>query len=110
MISDSILSSDSDVAYQLPNRLKQEIHVLQQSRAGLPRLLDFDEAERWIVTEYFPKKTLEHSPSKYAGKAEFAVRAFLSLVETVASLHQDNIIHRDIKPANVFIRERSIFR
>jgi serine/threonine protein kinase len=87
------------------NRLKQEIQVLQQQRSGLPQLLDFNEAERWIVTEYFPKKTLKHSPSKFAGKANLALSAFLSLVETVASLHEDNIIHGDIKPDNVFVRE-----
>jgi len=90
---------------QATNRLRQEIQVLQQQRSGLPRLLDFEVTERWIVTEYFPNKTLAHSPSKYAGKAEFALRAFLSLVDTVASLHEADIIHRDIKPDNVFVRE-----
>jgi serine/threonine protein kinase len=46
------------------------------------------------------------------GKAEFALinlhalgalKAFRSLVKTVASLHQDPTVHRDIKPANIFI-------
>jgi serine/threonine protein kinase len=90
---------------QATNRLKQEIQILQQQRSGLPQLLDFNESERWIVTEYFPKKTLAHNPSRYAGKSEPALRAFLSLVETVAFLHEDDIIHRDIKPDNVFVRE-----
>jgi hypothetical protein len=40
-------------------RLKQEMQVLQQNRPGLPRLLDSGEAERWIVTEYFPRGTVE---------------------------------------------------
>ena len=34
-----------------------------------------------------------------------ALRAFLSLVNTVTKLHDENIVHRDIKPANVFVRE-----
>ena len=70
-----------------------------------PNLLEFSEKERWIVTEYFPKRTLEHQPHLYRGKAKLALKAFLSLVETVAVLHKENIIHRDIKPSNVFVRD-----
>jgi serine/threonine protein kinase len=90
---------------QAVNRLKQEAQVLRQNRVGLPKLLDFSEKERWIVTEYFPRKTLEHQPGMYRGKVKLALKAFLSLVETVAALHKENIIHRDIKPSNVFVRD-----
>jgi serine/threonine protein kinase len=72
--------------------------------SGLPKLLDFNEAERWIVTEYFPERTLEHHPHKYRGKVGPALEAFRSLVQTVAMLHREAYVHRDIKPANVFIR------
>jgi serine/threonine protein kinase len=89
---------------QAIGRLKQEILVLGQNWSGLPKLLDSNEAERWIVTEYFSGKTLEDHHSKYKGNAVLALKAFLSLVKTVANLHKDDIVHRDIKPANVFIR------
>jgi serine/threonine protein kinase len=57
-----------------------------------------------MVTEYFPNGTLEKSPFRYKDQPILALRAFRSLVETVAnSLHKDGIVHRDIKPANVFI-------
>ncbi|SRR6266478_1124280 len=85
-------------------RLKQEMQVLQQNRPGLPKLLDSNEAERWIVTEYFPEGTLEDNILRYKGKAALALKAFLSLVNTVAQLHDEDIVHRDIKPANVFVR------
>jgi hypothetical protein len=85
-------------------RLKNEIAVLEKGLPGLPKLLDFDEAERWIVTEYFPERTLEHHPFKYKGNAILALRAFRSLVQTIALLHKEGHVHRDIKPANVFIR------
>jgi serine/threonine protein kinase len=71
---------------------------------GLPKLLDYNEDERWIVTEYFPEGSLEHHPHRYRGKVLQALRAFRSLVETVGRLHQNGMVHRDIKPANVFIR------
>lgn len=94
--------SDEEQAVQ---RLKQEFQILQQKRAGLPKLLDSNESERWIVTELFSKGTLEDNIAKYKGNPALALRAFLSLVNTVADLHDENIVHRDIKPANVFVRE-----
>jgi serine/threonine protein kinase len=94
-----------DGEQQAANRLKQEVEVLREGRIGLPKLLDFNLDERWLVTEYFPEKTLEYNYSKYEGNPVLALKAFLSLVKTVASLHAQGIIHRDIKPANVFVRE-----
>ena len=85
-------------------RLKNEIAVLKKGLPGLPRILAFDETERWIVTEYFPGRTLEYHPLKYKGNAVLALKAFRSLVQTMALLHKEGHVHRDIKPANVFIR------
>ncbi len=90
---------------QAVERLKIEIAVLGQSRQGLPKLLDCNESERWIVTEYLPGGTLEDNLLRYAGRPLLSLTAFRSLVETVAGLHTDSIFHRDIKPANVFIRD-----
>lgn len=86
-------------------RLRNEISVLRQGKPGLVRLLEANERERWIVTEYMPSGTLEKHPSKYKGNAYAALRAFRTLVNTVASLHKENIVHRDIKPANVFLSD-----
>ena len=94
--------SDEEQAVQ---RLKQEFQILQQSRPGLPKLLDSNEADRWIVTELFPKGTIEDNLDKYKGNLPLALRAFLSLVNIVTQLHDEDIVHRDIKPANVFVRE-----
>jgi Protein kinase domain len=92
---------------QAISRLTQEVEVLREGRAGLPKLLDFNLNERWMVTEYFPDGTLEANFSKYKGDAGRALKAFLSLVKTVAALHEQGIVHRDIKPANVFVRHDS---
>jgi serine/threonine protein kinase len=85
-------------------RLKNEAAALQTKRPGLPKLLDFNVGERWLVTEFFPNGTLEDDIGRYRGKPLPALRAFRSLVSAVASLHKDGYIHRDIKPANVFVR------
>lgn len=86
-------------------RLRNEIAVLQKGKPGLVKLVEADEKEGWMVTEFMPGGTLESNPSKYKGNALGALRAFRSLAETVASLHKENIVHRDIKPANVFLSE-----
>lgn len=84
-------------------RLENEVSVLRENRPGLPRLLDSNIKERWIVTEYFPEGSLERHPEKFKGNVAYALKAFQSLVETVASLHQDGYVHRDIKLPNVFV-------
>jgi serine/threonine protein kinase len=89
---------------QAIDRLSQEIQVLQQKRPGLPKLLDSKESERWMVTEYFPRKTIEDNISLYKGNVGLALKAFLTLVDTVQMLHAEKIVHRDIKPQNVFVR------
>jgi serine/threonine protein kinase len=94
-----------DDEQQAISRLKQEVDTLAEDRAGLPRLLDFNLRERWMVTEYFPNGTLEKSPLKYKGDVRRALKAFLSLAKTVEALHAQGIVHRDIKPANVFVRQ-----
>ena len=40
-------------------RLRSEIAVLRQGHPGLVKLLDENESERWIVTEYCHRGTLE---------------------------------------------------
>lgn len=86
-------------------RLRNEVAVLGQKKPGLVKLLDANEKEKWIVTEYMPNGTIDKKPSAYKGTPFRALRAFRSLVETVASLHKENVVHRDIKPANVFAAE-----
>jgi serine/threonine protein kinase len=93
--------ADDDQAIE---RLRNEIASLESGDPGLPLLLDSNVEERWLVTEYFPEKTLEHHPRRYMGDAARALKAFRSLVATTASLHKKGRVHRDIKPPNVFVR------
>src|ERR1700688_2950226 len=86
-------------------RMRNEIAVLKENRAGLLKLLDYDEDEGWIVTEYCQNGTLEHHLAKYKGNAKLALQAFTPLVKAVAELHKEPVIHRDIKPQNIFIGE-----
>ena len=56
--------------------------ALRGGRPGLPRFLDFNEKERWIVTELFPEGTLERHMLKYRGNVASGLRAFRFLVAT----------------------------
>jgi serine/threonine protein kinase len=98
----STRESGSEAERQMLDRLRNEITVLKQNRAGLLPLLDSNEGEGWIVTEYQSHGTLADHPFRFRGNAALALRAFSSLVVTVAALHADGFVHRDIKPANVF--------
>src|ERR1700693_424384 len=86
-------------------RLANEISVLRAEKPGLVKLIDANEEEGWMATEFMRRGTLEKHPYRFKGDAALALKAFRSLVATVASLHIENIVHRDIKPANVFLTE-----
>jgi serine/threonine protein kinase len=96
-------AAGADAEQQALSRLRTEIKVLGENGRELPRILDSNESERWIVTEYFPGGTLEDSVLTYQGNPFLALSAFRPLVEPAAVLHKDDIFHRDIKPANIFI-------
>jgi serine/threonine protein kinase len=100
-----IFKSDLDKAKaaEALGRFKNEITILRENRPGLLKLLDSSENEGWMVTELMPDGTIEDHPDTFKGDALSALKAFQSLVKTVASLHQDPTVHRDIKPANIFI-------
>lgn len=86
------------------DRLHCEIAVLSKNKGGLPKLLSSSEDDKWIVTEFFELGTVEKSIARYRGDAVGALKAFRSLLVTMAfSLHSEMIVHRDIKPANVFL-------
>jgi serine/threonine protein kinase len=84
-------------------RLKNEIELLGGKRPGLVKLLKANEQEKWIVTEFMFGGTLEDHLDIFKGDAVAALKAFKSVVEAAAYLHEEKIVHRDIKPANVFI-------
>ena len=85
--------------------MQQEFEILKQTRPGLPKLLDSNESERWIVTELFSKVRLKTTSTTIRGIPRWLSRHSSSLVNTVTKLHDEGIVHRDIKPANVFVRE-----
>jgi len=89
---------------QAMGRFSAELGALRelQGAAAVLRLLEGNEVEGWMVTEYHEGGTLQEHPRVFAGDALRALRAFEPLVAAVARLHEKNVIHRDIKPANVF--------
>jgi hypothetical protein len=46
-------------------RLHNETIVLQQGREGLVKLIDADEKQKWIVTEYMATGTFFNAPTQY---------------------------------------------
>jgi len=85
-------------------RLEREVEVLTSiQHPGILRIIQANVAERWFVTDYYPRGTLAGSLLKYRGEALKALRAFRTIVEAVAELHSRGYVHRDIKPPNIFL-------
>lgn len=91
---------------QALGRMRNEIEILKQNRPGLLKLLDSNEYEHWIVTEYCHLGTLDRHLPRYKGNPKLALKSFLHLVQTVAELHKTAVIHRDIKPQNIFVADQ----
>jgi serine/threonine protein kinase len=86
-------------------RLRNEVEILKKNQQGFLKMLDSNESENWIVTEYCSNGTLERHLSKYRGKPLASLLAIIPLLRTVAQLHHLDrpVVHRDIKPQNIFI-------
>jgi serine/threonine protein kinase len=89
-------------------RLKREIAILKESRTNLPKLLDSNADELWMVTEYFRNGTLADRIKTYRAEPLKALTAFRGLVETIATLHDAGVVHRDIKASNIFISDEGM--
>lgn len=85
-------------------RMKREIQSMSDvSHPNLLRILDSSSDDRWYVSEYHPKLTLDKNGDLFQGDLHAALKALRPLVDAVATLHARNIVHRNIKPQNIFI-------
>jgi len=100
----SIPNDDDAERKNALGRFRTEVQALKElDHPAILKLVDWNFDETWMVTEYHPGGTLEHSLDKYRGHALESLLAFRPLVEAVSAIHKKNAIHRDIKLKNIFV-------
>jgi serine/threonine protein kinase len=99
------IGPDDRVEAQAVGRLESEVKALKslKDHPGVLKLLYANITQRFIVTEYHKRGTLNTHLKFYEGKALAALEAFGPLVDAVQKIHENGAIHRDIKPENIFI-------
>jgi serine/threonine protein kinase len=102
-----IRADDKDEAAKAVGRLESEVQALEALRdhPAVLKLLHANVAERFIVTQYHPRGTLDRYLKRYKGNALAALEAFKPLADGIWQIHQQGMIHRDIKPENIFVTE-----
>jgi serine/threonine protein kinase len=102
-----IPSDNKDEEAKAVGRLESEVKALDALRdqPGILRLLHANVAQRFIVTEYHGRGTLDRNLNLYKGDTLAALEAFKPLVEAVNRIHKEGAIHRDIKTENIFVTD-----
>lgn len=89
------------------DRINDEMRAMSNiSHPNLLKVIDFDIANKWFVSEYHFKGSLSNN-NLVTGNFIQALTAFRPLVHGVAHLHNNGYVHRDIKPQNVFINSNN---
>lgn len=97
---------DGDDKEQAINRLKAEIKALSHiQHPSILKYIDSSVDERFLVTQYYPGRSLHKKPTTFKGDPLSSLKALRSLVEAVKLIHDNGAIHRDIKPENIFLAE-----
>lgn len=100
-----IPSGNKDEEAKAVGRLESEITALQSLRdqPAVLKLLHANLKERFIVTEYHERGTLNRHLDLFKGDVLAALEAFKPLVDAVRRIHEEGAVHRDIKTENIFV-------
>ncbi|MGO9338813.1 MAG: protein kinase domain-containing protein [Terracidiphilus sp.] len=100
-----IPSENKDEEAKAIGRLESEVKALRglQGQPAALKLLHANVDQRFIVTEYHRRGTLNKHLGAFQGNVLAALEAFKPLVDGVNRIHQEGAIHRDIKTENIFV-------
>lgn len=99
-----VLKYLSNCSLEKKQRFIDEIKVLQELNVrkieGVVKIIDFSEEHLWYV---MPKLQPAFPYISQQKSLDVIVDLFISLVNTLISIHHSGFAHRDIKPDNIYI-------
>ena len=93
-------SSEKKTREEIENLVKIKDHL---SYKIVKTYKDYKDYSFWILMDFIPGITLARMTYNQELPPWFVFWVSWSLSETVATLHESNIIHRDIKPENIVV-------
>ncbi len=100
----------SGLVRDLKKRFFREISILSKLKhPNIVRIHDYDEIDGvdFFVMDYLSGTTLDKVPLVTFSSYENWLEKFISLLDAVKSMHQENIVHRDLKPTNIMMTEEN---
>jgi serine/threonine-protein kinase len=93
----------------IENFRKEANRYLHLSHPNITRLVDFvkDNDKFYLVMEFVDGVSLDNYLNKITGpmSEEILIPMFCKILDTIAYIHQNDLIHLDIKPNNIMVLE-----
>lgn len=104
----ALFSNKAKDAFMLKRFREEANHYLLLNHPNIPKLVDFviDSGQMYLIMEYI--RGMDLSKFLQANgplNEDMTIHFFSMILDTIAYLHEQNILHLDIKPSNIMVTE-----
>ena len=104
----ALFSNKAKDDFMLKHFKEEANHYLLLNHPNIPKLVDFviDDGRRYLIMEYVKGMDLgKYLQANGPLNEDMTIHFFTMILNTIADLHQQNILHLDIKPSNIMVTE-----